>query len=139
MMEVQTDTLTGPALDWAVAQCENREIRVDPMGFVDGSESGYWIWEDNRSGKKAAYMLIGREYSPSTRWEQGGAILDKLRESARHQFLMESDGENTHVLAWSTPHTFSRGYGPSVLVAVMRCYVASHFGETIKIPEGLMS
>jgi hypothetical protein len=32
-------------------------------------------------------------------------------------------------------HTY--GYGPTPLIAAMRCYVASKLGDDIEIPEGL--
>lgn len=138
MPTMETANLDGVALDWAIAQCVGLPIKHDPMGFETGSESGFWLWEEN-GGRLGRYGLIGREYSPSTRWEQGGEIVDKLRECSQHQFWIESDGPNTHVLSWPDEHVFYRGYGPTMLVALMRCYVAGQMGEVIEVPDVLMS
>lgn len=106
------------------------------MGFGSGSEAGYWVW--NEAGpSKQKYMLIGREYNPTQNWNQGGPILERLREMAGHQFLIESDGPNVHIMAWLDKHTCIKGYGPTLLIAAMRCYVAACKGETIELPVSL--
>lgn len=134
MPSVSVSDLHGAALDWAAAKARGLPIRHDPMGFGSGSESGYWHWEEAGHSLKR-YGLIGREYSPSTKWDQGGQILDGLRELSQHQFLVESDGESTHVLAWPSEHVCYSGYGTTVLVAVMRCFVASQLGDSVEVPE----
>jgi hypothetical protein len=138
MARMNASDLDGAALDWAVAQSEGLPIRRDPMGFVTGSEAGFWVWGEVGStvGIKG---LIGREYSPSTNWSQGGEIVERLREQSRHQFWVESDGPNTHVLSWPDEHAFYRGYGPTMLIALMRCYVACKLGEIVEVPEPLSS
>lgn len=133
---VSVSDLQGAALDWAVAKAEGLPVRRDPMGFRSGSESGYWLWEEI-GHKLNRYGLIGREYSPSAKWEQGGPIVDELRERSRYQFLVESDGENTRVLSWPREDVFSSGYGASMLVAIMRCFVASVMGDVIDVPASL--
>ena len=136
MIQVEANTLTDVALDWAVANCEGLPVRSDPMGFGSGSEAGYWVW--NEAGpSKQKYMLIGREYNPTQNWNQGGPILERLREMAGHQFLIESDGPNVHIMAWLDKHTCIKGYGPTLLIAAMRCYVAACKGETIELPVSL--
>ena len=137
MAYINASDLEGAALDWAVAQSEGLPIRRDPMGFKEGSEAGFWLWEERGSGL-GRHGLIGRAYSPSTNWAQAGEIVEKLRAASQHQFLIESDGPNTHVLSWPKEHAFYRGYGPTMLVALMRCYVASQLGERVEVPEPLM-
>lgn len=76
-------------------------------------------------------------YSPFLSWKMFGPIIE--REQLQ---LQTSQGE------WvaSTPRAVeiggSRKYcfsaGPSPLIAAMRCYVASKFGDTIEIPEELL-
>lgn len=133
--------LSGRALDYAVAQCEGRTIRRDPMGFHDRS---YWVWEEVPSGlggilvHKSVYMKIGptgeERYSPSTDWSQGGPIIE--RESL--QITPCEDMTN-----WSAGFMFRQGMddyvGPSPLVAAMRCYVASKAkGDSVMIPKEML-
>lgn len=108
---MKTDELTGAALDWAVAKCEGLECTED-MGLlvVEGAD-GY--------------------YSPSIKWAQGGAIIERERigvwwathfvdgegdEYGNHWYAEDKDGD--HVQTGATP-----------LIAAMRCYVASKQGE----------
>jgi len=137
MINVETSSLTDTALDYAVALSDHRLVRCDPMGFISGTESGYWVWEDDDPTKKTVYQKIGREYSPSTKWDQGGVILERLRKMSLHQFWIESDGPNVHIMAWLDKHTCIKGYGPTLLIAAMRCYVAACKGESIELPVSL--
>lgn len=138
MMKSEVNALTGKALDWAVAKHDGRPIRWDPMGFNTGPEAGYWVWDEG-NGSKPVFELIGREYSPSTIWAQGGPIVEKLRGLSKHNFFIESDGPNVHVMAWVTQHLFFSGYGPTLLIAAMRCYVAAQSGNEIDLPALLAS
>jgi hypothetical protein len=74
---------------------------------------------------------------PSTDWSQGGPIIEQLRAYGKHRFIIESDGDNVSILAWSSPYAFCNGYGPTILIAAMRCYVASKLGDEVDIPEEL--
>ena len=115
---MKTNELTGVALDWAVAKCEGRKIERDPLGFNDGS---YWVWEDKT-------LEIGKSYSPSTNWAQGGPIIER-----EHICLMYYP---THWSALAeTGQRHSRGTTP--LEAAMRCYVASKLGDEVQLPEEL--
>jgi hypothetical protein len=63
----------------------------------------------------------------STSWTKGGPIIE--REINRVQEITEGLWEAE---AWS--HTEE---GPTPLIAAMRCYVASKFGNTVEIPNEL--
>lgn len=112
---MKTSELSGVALDWAVAKCAG-VVKGDSLdvGFI--REGGY---------------------SPSTDWAQGGPIIER---------------ERIDLLCWefhSTPWKSSiEGgtdagvalyveYGPTPLIAAMRCYVASKLGDTVDVPEEL--
>lgn len=136
MSSVSVSDLQGVALDWAVAKAEGLRVRRDPMGFRSGSESGYWLWEE--SGQKLKrYGLIGREYSPSTKWEQGGPIADELRELSRYRFSVESEDGGVCVLSQPTESLSFVGRGETMLIAAMRCYVASKLGDFVEVPAVL--
>ena len=119
-MKIKTSELTGMLLDWAVAVCENLKLdkNKDP------------IWFDDRG------WLV--RYSPSIDWAQGGPIIEHLRGNSDHQFLIESDGKNVHVLSWPSAHIHFSGYGPTLRIASMRAYVAYKLGKEVEVPEELL-
>lgn len=137
-MKIKTAELTGAALDYAAAKCEGRTIKLDPMGFKSGSQAGVWIWEETPSGEggiilpKSVYMLIGKYYSPSTNWAQGGPIIERESlELGRYADLWQGEAhlEDGSILE----------RGPTPLIAAMRCYVASKLGDEVEIPDELVT
>lgn len=142
MPVMNVSELTGAALDWAVATVDGRTIRLDPMGFGNCSEGGYWVWEEVPSGKggtlidKAVYLKIGRNYSPSTKWQQGGPLIDKI-EGLEVKRWMESAPESKCQVEIHNCEGDWVSFGPTVLIAAMRALVASKVGQTINIPKEL--
>jgi len=68
----------------------------------------------------------------SSSWEQGGPIIEREGLDIRKI-------RTAHAMAWRSV-TFDdsiKQYGPTPLIAAMRCYVASKMGDDIEIPEGL--
>lgn len=116
-MKIKTSELTGPALNWAVAQCEF----VGPPPFViwDGR-----VWEPNES-----YL-----YNPVEDWAQGGPIIERERISIRP----DVSTPNFRAFVIRPPEGMSHRYiGPTPLIAAMRCYVASKLGDEVEVPEEL--
>jgi hypothetical protein len=110
---MKTSELSGAALDWAVTKCEGFDHEVT------SSEWGMWGW--------------------ATDWAQGGPNIE--RESI---YISRELSSFTNALEWAawTPAPIrdeaeSFGYGPTPLIAAMRCYVASKLGDTIEIPNEL--
>lgn len=132
-MKIKTRDLIGAALDWAVASCEGLPIRRDPMGFGSQSPGGYWIWSDSYP-PQPAYMQIGRKYSPSTLWEQGGPIID--REKIVTDFDRTYDWDQPWRCAVSI-NPYNRYEGETNLIAAMRCYVDSKIGDEVDVPDKL--
>jgi len=131
---IDVDDLSGVALDWAVAVCENQFVVRDPMGFETGSESGYWIW-DNSFGSNSTHQLIGREYSPSRNWAQAGPIME------RHGIYPSSYygcGEN-NPNKFQAGSGLARSRGKTPLIAAMRALIRSTFGDEIDVPGTLLS
>jgi hypothetical protein len=64
----------------------------------------------------------------STDWAQGGPIIE------REKIAIDFDGA-----AWcaSDNHKPLANYGPTILIAAMRCYVASKLGDEVDVPEEL--
>ena len=116
-MKIKTSKLVGISLDWAVTLANN--MPVCPSDVF------------------AELCLIGR-FNYSTSWAQGGPIIEHLRGNSDHQFRIESDGNNVHVLSWPSAHIYFSGYGPTLLIAALRCYVASKLGDEVEVPEELL-
>ena len=119
---MRTSELTGPALDWAAAMCEGKAFAEEGEKF------------------KLAY-------SPSTNWAQGGPIIGREKITVAPfydrwvaapsigELIRDGDGDCMTIAMWkSEPHF----YGPTPLIAAMRCYVASKLGETVDIPKELL-
>jgi hypothetical protein len=63
----------------------------------------------------------------STNWAQGGPIIERERISITHQVGRWAAQTDDDLFA----------YGPTPLIAAMRCYVASKLGDEVEIPEEL--
>ena len=125
MPSVKVSEATGSVLDWMVAKC---------MGFsYEAYESIRKKWKDG-TYRPAHWM-------PSTDWAQGGPIIDREKidlftekgtpESWVASMARYQNGER--LVGWRI-----HMYGPTPLIAVMRCYVASKLGEVVKVPQELL-
>ena len=73
-------------------------------------------------------QLLGAWYAPSTDWAQGGPIIEREKIDILHE----------HDMRWvAVPQKGVERYGPTPLIAAMRCYVASQMGDEVEIPEEL--
>ena len=116
-MKTKTSELTEAALDWAVAKCE---------GFINGDDLDIGFIREGG-------------YAPSTDWTQGGPIIERELISTSREFSEFTKGYEW--AAW-TPAPIrdeaeAFGYGPTPLIAAMRCYVASKLGDEVDVPEEL--
>ena len=75
------------------------------------------------------------EYSPSQKWEQAGPIIE------REGINLDNYAKNPQWSAWTPAPDQATGeaqaYGPTPLIAAMRCYVASKLGDEIDLPKEL--
>ncbi len=117
---MKTSELIGPALDWAVAKCENTG-KLIKLGYV--YEIVVNISADLGGGEAV--------YTPSTDWAQGGPIIERENIWLTHHVAAKMHGAHK-----GDEHWFQRG--PTTLVAAMRCYVASKLGDEVNIPEELL-
>lgn len=90
---------------------------------------------------KEALMLYSEgppKFQYSTSWAQGGPIIERMYAQGLqlklNAFLVD---EGTKlVTSLPTPNRFS--FGPTPLIAAMRCYVFSEMGEEVDIPRELV-
>jgi hypothetical protein len=120
MKKIKTSELTGPALDWAVATCEGKEI------FLDRETPEFMCL-----GEMSLYR-----FSPTTYWAQGGPIIERERIDLQAKINAGSDYDEWVAVIGIGPNQ-RRRYGPTPLVAAMRCYVAYKLGYEVEIPEEL--
>jgi hypothetical protein len=105
---MKTSELTGAALDLAVAKCE---VGAEFIGDIDDP------------------------HFYSTDWAQGGPIIEREELTLSHSLY-------DHVFygrarPWCAEKNGRMEYGPTPLIAAMRCYVASKLGDEIEVPAEL--
>lgn len=106
---MKTCELTGLALDWAVATANGDT-------FTLAHED--WDW-----------------YSSS--WEYGGPIIEREKIAVRaHDHDVQEWSAQPSINTVQTRLSAFRT-GPTPLIAAMRCFVASKFGDDIEIPKEL--
>ena len=119
---MKTNELTGAALDWAVAKCKGA---IDRCGEVTLIGNQLFCWEDGERMR----------YAPSTDWAQGGPIIE------REEIALEPMTHDEHGDGWLATRVEGPAvcmeFGPTPLIAAMRCYVASHLGDEVDVPEEL--
>jgi hypothetical protein len=110
---MKTSGLTNAALDWAVAKCEGVDDYIVNESFMTR-------WSDDECED-------GVDYHYSTDWSQGGPIIE------REKITLEWTGEDWMAYIKHDDEFF----GPTPLIAAMRCYVASKLGQNVDIPKEL--
>ncbi len=121
MPKIKTSELTGAALDWAVAKCEGVKLK-------------YGLTDDERY---------------STDWSQGGPIIEREFISLDYDKDWVYDPSNVDPddepdngdrwIAWPLGDETKSQYGPTPLIAAMRCYTASKLGDEVEVPKGLLA
>lgn len=121
MPQVKTETLSNLALNWAVCKAGGgaKDLKLWQEGYSNGSDMFHY----------------------STDWAQGGPIIDEegielicnLNPAEAATFKCEPHWRAS-IRGWAKGAVW---YGPTALVAAMRCYVASKLGDTVEIPAEL--
>jgi hypothetical protein len=114
-MSIKTSELVGAQLDWAVAKCER-------LSFEDDS-----------------YIHVLREEGKclySTDWSQGGPIIQLygIRVGPGYTDKWWAVATDSAAVGGTI---VSEAFGPTPLIAAMRCYVASKLGDEVEIPKEL--
>ena len=124
-MKIRTNELTGAALDWAVAKCEG--LIDQDLVFTNGAVTKAVVVDGN-----ALYdMRYGEDYDPATNWSRGGPIID------RERIALIDNRLTCCATIYPDNNEPVCGFGPTLLIAAMRCYVASKLGDEVEIPEEL--
>ena len=129
-MKIKTNELTGDALNWAVAMCLGWAWKADDKGKII-------LARPYPQGLKAVVNATGmktlalKRFQATANWSIAGPIIEGecIEVSCIH-----TTGWTPN--SWDARHP-QRHYakGPTPLVAAMRCYVASKFGDEIDVPK----
>ena len=123
-MKIKVNEATKIQIDWLVAKCEG------------------WEYDDVANAARD-----DRTKKYSTKWAQGGPIIERegittapfyrewVAAPSVSELITDQDGDRMTVVMWdSEPHS----YGPTPLVAAMRCYVSSKLGEEVEVSDELV-
>jgi hypothetical protein len=111
----RVDELEGALLDAAVARCFGQPASA---AYVAGMQDLY--------GKN--WPMVG--FAPSSEWDHGGPIIERER-IAIAWTLSDWSASHWQDAAHFRGHIMTRGATP--LVAAMRAYVVSKFGEEVDL------
>lgn len=135
METIKVSEATERQLDWLAARIEGLELHCNAL--LDGQiKQGWWV---------SGYYMDPNNWVPlsllnySTDWARGGPIIE--REGINLGTQRNEPGFKPHIdYLWHAQldQRVYVGYGPTPLIAAMRCYVASKLGETVEVPEDLV-
>lgn len=122
--------LSGAMLDYWVARANGwRRANFGAKQNVLDEAGEWWSKRDD-----VVLTVEVAEYTPSFDWSQGGPIIDRERINVcepDHSF--GAHGAETR--DWCAFFSRANGcmqHGPTPLIAAMRAYVASKFGDTVE-------
>ena len=139
-MKIKTNELKDQALDWAVAKCEGDKLFRACLGRPDDWNGAAYRAGDTTDERWETRVQVANvawfadyTYNPSINWSQGGPIIERERPTLSHS-------PYDHVVygreqPWCAEKRGRMSYGPTPLIAAMRCYVASVLGTEVEVPN----
>ena len=117
MTKLKVSSLTNEQLDWLVSCLEGNTLDI-------------YRWLDTRERYK--------DFWYTSNWKQGGPIIEREGISLSYLYVTDDPfrwaATQKPTLKKVKPDSV---YGPTPLIAAMRCYVASRLGDEVEIPEEL--
>ena len=133
-MKVKVSEATEIQLDWMACEAAGMFDAYPKYG------EGRKFLQMHR-GNSAAYV------HPTTDWAQGGPIIEREGVNLSIDYQDDALSNDMVQLGWkgnlwnnSVPGTagfLQWAYGPTPLIAAMRCFVISKLGDTVEVPEEL--
>ena len=134
-MQTLVQDLTGIALNYAVALAAGYLIPTDFRGDTRLIIRGRTIFDVYSPINE--YTCEHDEWEPSSNWTQGGPIMDQMHGLETKQWLESKPDTRCEVGLHNYEGDWVE-FGPTLLIAVMRVYVASKLGATVEIPDELV-
>jgi hypothetical protein len=126
-MKVKTSEAKDQVLSYLVAKCEGKtklyQIRRGDSRVIDTDHPEYF----------EQYKRQHDEYS--TDWALGGPIIER-EEIALEPMTHDKFGDGWLATRVEGPAVCME-FGPTMLIAAMRCYVASKLGDEVEVPNEL--
>ena len=129
MKTIKVSEATGAVLDWMVCSVQHPEATM--------SATHVWL----PAGDAEDDFLIERT---STDWAQGGALIEREgigffcnRTTATGARFTPDAGADWRAFALNKHGVHY--FGPTPLIAAMRCFCASRLGDEVEIPKELMT
>ena len=114
-MKIKVSEAPNHVIDWAVAKCEGA-VSDDVDDFC---------------------LSVAGEFAYTTDWSLGGPIIE--REFHAFDYMQSKDRVCAIIKRKDMRNGgYDFGYGPTILVAAMRCYVMSKMGDEIDVPDELL-
>ena len=163
-MKIKTSELIGPALDWAVAKCLNLvqttvhgRGAVRAPGFEQRAGLGYHLYV-----LRNTYQLWVEKcedppfcsgvqiWCPTADWSQAGPLIETEKVAISYDAEWAYDatnpdpedepdnGDRWYAEIRKAGHDFIGMYGPTPLIAAMRCLVHSKLGNEVEVPDELI-
>lgn len=124
-MKIKVSEATEIQIDWLVAKCLGYTCyEHDP---IDGK-----VFRKTPEGFTADLRIEDNSFCYD--WAQGGPIIEREKVGTWPAERIDKEGLwgarmlNTYI-----------NYGPTPLIAAMRCYVVSKLGEEVEVPSELLS
>lgn len=140
MRTVRVAEAEGPLLDWLVAKANNDLHPVGNVRVLDEKVFSIEAGDYERSDR-------WQQYNPSTDWSQGGPIIEREGINLSVDYQDSALSNDMVQIGWkgnlwnnSVPGTagfLQWAYGPTPLIAAMRCFCVSKLGENVEVPEEL--
>lgn len=129
-MKIKVSEATPLQLDWLVAMLEDWKPRCTTYPWDNSTHITYWVPGLSGGGRH-------KPIAPTVIWEQGGPIIER-----EWLDITPWPNETEEGMRWSCDQHDSgalcRQYGPTTLIAAMRCYVASKLGDVVDVPKELV-
>jgi hypothetical protein len=134
-MKIKVSEATGVQLDWLVAKASNQPATIQPSYRYYGTPHqqlvGYYVYLEPPERDEFGAV----DYTPSTSWAHGGPIVDTEFHAFDH---IQSDRVCAIIKSNDMYNGgFTHGYGPTILIAAMRCLVVSKLGDEVEVPDEL--
>ena len=131
-MKIKVSETTPLQLNYLVAKCE---------GWVDYPEDSIERgskWHCDPEKAPFGKVMWKSNFQPSTDWAQGGVILEREKITVGYERYGAQGGETWDAVKKAFDDTaLWLEYGPTPLIAAMRCHVASKLGDEVDVPEEL--
>ena len=145
MKKINVSDASEQTLNWLVAICEG----FTPADMKRGV--GYFVAKDPGKAKyfchgagEGAHSGFARAgFKPSSNWTQGGVIIDREdididSNSARTPRIKSRAVMTSRIKDSMGFYPRVDAFGPTKLIAAMRCYVIAVKGNEVEIPEEML-